>query len=256
MAGEKNTFNKDVTVIIPIVKLDEDTDKAFRKALKSASEAARIIVVCPTGCVPENLPKKGVKVIENSGETDEASQINLAVQEVKTKWFSVLEMDDEYRPGWFEKAGKYIADMVDEPSLVLPIMELAPYGKESAETTGYGNESVWASSFSEEIGYLDLESTLEYAGYMLSGGIFRKDAFLDSGALKPSIKVAYWYEFLLRLLNQGKKVFVVPKVGYYHYYGRKGSLDDLFASMGDEPAWWIDTARKEYFYRRERKIEK
>ena len=45
MAGEKNTFNKDVTVIIPIVKLDEDTDKAFRKALKSASEAARIIVV-------------------------------------------------------------------------------------------------------------------------------------------------------------------------------------------------------------------
>lgn len=256
MAENKVTLNKDITVIIPIVKLDEDTDKAFRKALASASEAEKILVVCPKGCVPENLPKKGVKVIENDGATDEASQINLAVNEVKTKWFSVLEMDDQYRTGWFSKAERYMSNMAEEPSLVLPIMELVPYGQEDAASTGYANESVWASSFSEEIGYLDLASTLDYAGYMLSGGIFKKDDFIDGGSLKPSMTVAFWYEFLLRILNQGKRVFVVPKVGYYHYYGRKGSLEDSMVSMGDEVEWWIDTARKEYFYRREREIKK
>jgi hypothetical protein len=75
--------------------------------------------------------------------------------------------------------------------------------------------------------------------------------------LKPSIKITFWYEWLLRATNKGKKVFVIPKVGYNHTLGRQGSLVEQYKADIDkeESQWWFDLAKREYFYKEDRKKE-
>jgi hypothetical protein len=59
---------------------------------------------------------------------------------------------------------------------------------------------------------------------------------------------------LLRLTNKGKKVFVMPKVGYVHMLGREGSLMEQYREQmdADESKFWFDTAKQEYFYKDDR----
>ena len=52
-------------------------------------------------------------------------------------------------------------------------------------------------------------------------------------------------------------MFVIPKVGYNHTLDRKGSLVNIYKeSIGQEESqWWFDLAKREYFYKEDRKKE-
>lgn len=97
-----------ISVIIPVHELTEVTEKYFKNAIKSIEEQMvkpdKVLIVAKSN---ENLIKKLsdfnygeishlISIIENDGDTDTCSQINLGVQECQTEWFSFLEMDDEY----------------------------------------------------------------------------------------------------------------------------------------------------------------
>ena len=73
--------------------------------------------------------------------------------------------------------------------------------------------------------------------------------------LKPSIKVSFNYEFLLRTTHNGLKVYVVPKEGYTHVVGRKNSLTDEYNNtLSDtEIQKWFELAVREYPYKEDRK---
>ena len=73
--------------------------------------------------------------------------------------------------------------------------------------------------------------------------------------LKPSIKVAFNYEFLLRLTNNKLEAFVVPKEGYLHVIGRENSLTDIYSKTikDDEIVKWFELAMREYPYAVDRK---
>ena len=88
-----------------------------------------------------------------------------------------------------------------------------------------------------------------------SGGVFKTDEFLNIGGLKGSMKLVFWYEFLMRALYKGKKIFVIPKIGYYHLANRPDSLTAKYIETMDEREadWWIDLAKKEYFFPQDRK---
>ena len=75
--------------------------------------------------------------------------------------------------------------------------------------------------------------------------------------MKPSIKITFWYEWLLRATNKNKTVYVIPKVGYNHKLGRKGSLIEIYKSTIDqeETQWWFDLAKREMYYKKDRKKE-
>jgi hypothetical protein len=47
---------------------------------------------------------------------------------------------------------------------------------------------------------------------------------------------------------------VIPKVGYYHFVNREGSMSDVYAkTMSEKEAdWWIDLSEKEYFFKKDR----
>lgn len=242
---------KKVTVIIPIDKLNSDKDvELFDAALKSIPNACDIIVVGNEDVLKNVKSKKCVKVI-NEFSDNYQTQINIAVQKVETEYFSVLEYDDVLSDIWLSSFTEYSKC---EPDVFgfLPLTEIVDYGTNNV--IGYANEAFWASSFSENIGYLDLSSIMDYLNFNTSGGIFKTKEFVELGMLKPSMKLVFWYEFLMRALNKGKLIYVIPKIGYYHKVNRPDSfLVSLYDEMNsDETDWWIELAKKEYFFNNDR----
>jgi hypothetical protein len=92
----------------------------------------------------------------------------------------------------------------------------------------------------------------------MTGSIFKTQDWEEVGGLKPSIKLTFWYEWLLRMTYKGKKVYVIPKVGYTHKLGRQGSLIEGYKKTVDEKEsnFWVSVARKDYFYKNEREASK
>ena len=247
---------KDLTVIVPIHKYDNEIESMLSTALDSINKANEfinddennVIIIGPK----DILTKLNYDVIKIENDVcDFATQINKAVENVKTKYFSILEFDDHYFHKWFSNVKKYSASYEDV-SVYLPLVEVID--KEKNAIVAYSNEAVWASSFSEEIGFLDLESLENFGDFNLTGAIFKKDDFVEVGGLKTSIKLSFWYEFLLRMAYNNKSMFVIPKLGYRHIINREDSLIDIYNKnmKPDEAQWWIDLAKKEYFFKNDR----
>jgi hypothetical protein len=259
----------DLTIIIPIHKWDETIkgylDKAIDSVALSTVKPKTLTFVLPTAITSEfndyfNKTKEELNVFEieatllnNDGETDFSSQVNLGVNDVKTKYFSILEFDDTYTKKWFENVEKHI--IKDENiSLFLPISNVL---NKQGEFFTFKNEVYWAKGFASELGFIDEESLLTFFDLQLPGGVFKTEDFVAVGLLKPSIKVSFWYEFLLRLTNQGKTVYVIPKIGYNHLSGREGSLMEIYSQTVDkkEAEFWNQIAQKEYHFLVDRKKE-
>jgi hypothetical protein len=85
----------------------------------------------------------------------------------------------------------------------------------------------------------------------MTGSIFNTADWKEVGGLKSPIKLTFWYEWLLRATYKGKKVYVIPKVGYVHLLGRKGSIIEEYKKSIDdkESNFWVNVARKDYFYK-------
>lgn len=253
-------MKEDLTVIIPVDKLDEVTKPLFDKAVESVGVQAygtRIMVVGPKAELEKLKGGKDERsktfiFVENE-DINLPKQVNVAVAEVKTKYFTVLEYDDEFTKHWFENVEKWSEA---NPGLFayMPINEVFDY-KRNNEPVGYLNEPVWASSFSEKLGFFDTDSLMNYININCTGAIFNKDEFIEIGGLKESMKLSFWYEFILRANYKAKSIYVIPKVGLKHGLNRDGSLLDIY-SKTMEPAeadWWLNLAREEYFFKKDRK---
>ena len=86
--------------------------------------------------------------------------------------------------------------------------------------------------------------------------VIRKSTYDEFGGFKPSIKLTFIYEFLLRMTFKDVRVFVIPKFGYKHVNQRNGSLFSTYKESLDpiEARWWLAQAKKEYYFPRDRKI--
>jgi hypothetical protein len=243
-----------ITVIIPIVNIDDEGVKLFETAYESAKKQAdKVIVVGPKEDVEkvEKVKHAATKWVSvyNDGDTSYPSQVMLGVENVKTDYFCVLEYDDVLTENWFKNVGLYFND---ECSGYLPLTEVTDY--ETKETISYANEAFWATSFCEELGYLDIDSLQDYLNFNTSGAVFRLKDFLQVGGLKKSMKLVFWYEFLFRALYKQKKFYVVPKVGYIHTANRAGCLTNTYKDemSSKEIEWWLELAKKEYFFPQDR----
>ena len=250
---------RDITVIIPTTRLSytEDGIKMLANAVGSAERAAdnykdgkvEILVVIPSGVKqPEKQIGKSVRYIENSGETDYCSQVNFAVGNVKTEYFSILEHDDQYSDKWFKDFGEYYVSHEDI-SIFLPVNVLHNADNGNME---FVNEIVWAASFSDEIGFIDHDCLDNCSLFNLTGGIFKTSDWLG---YKPSVKVAFNYEYLLRATGKKQSVFVIPKEGYRHEIFREGSLSaEYLRTVPDSEAQeWFSLAKRESAFDEDRK---
>ena len=253
-----------ITFIVPIHEYNKNVKEYLTKAINSVksfkSDSVYYSFVGPSDIfdnIKEFIKENGIENISNvykNEDTDVYVQINQAVKFCLTPYFSVLEFDDTYNDYWLSEFEKYSKENSDA-SIYMPIVELV---NTDNNVCGYVNEIAWASSFSaDELGYLDLECLKAFMDFNVTGSIIKTEDFMSVGCLKPSLKIAAWYEFLMRLSNNGKNIYVVPKVGYNHLVGRDGSYTKTTAAEIDIDygQWLIKTAQEEYKYPDEREIK-
>ena len=249
-----------ITTIVPVHNFDDDVKTLLETAVKSFDETSKnveskLMFVGPKEVLDQvkALNIHEAEYVENENAWF-STQINAAVKNVTTDYFAILEYDDEFSPIWFDNVVKYISTG-DDISVYLPLTEVFDYQHKEEGPIGYVNEAVWASSFSEKLGYFDNECLQDYLIFNTTGGVFKTKDFIEVGGLKESMKLSFWYEFLLRAINKKKNVFVIPKVGYFQTVNRNGSLaTDYAQNMSDrESEFWVELARKEYLYKTDRK---
>lgn len=248
---------KDISIVIPIHEYNSEVKKLLTRAIKSVPNDY-FIFISTIGEIMDEFrwvldlrDNIEITVSNDNNKSDFCTLVNNVVMRLGTKWFSILEYDDEYTSIWFENVEKEI-EFKPDVSVFLPLEELIDFN--TNKFIGYGNEAPWATSFSDEIGFIDNECLQQYFDFYLTGGVYNVDDWRGQGSLKPSIKLTFWYEFLLRITKNGKKVYVVPKVGLNHYVDRENSLYDIYRKTVDEKEsqWWFELAQKECFYLQDR----
>jgi hypothetical protein len=198
------------------------------------------------------------KIIENDTDNhDFCSQINLGVEQVKTEFFSILEVDDQYATIWFDNFTKYNGWYEDVDMFLPLVIDVNIEGR----FLHFTNEPVWAKDFSDKQGFLDNDSLLNYPNFQLSGSVIKTESFKSVGGLKPSLKLQFIYEFMLRMSYYDKKMMTIPKVGYRKTNMRPGSLFHGYYHVEEtkmdpvEARFWFNTARKESYFKTDRGIK-
>jgi hypothetical protein len=253
---------KNITVILPVHNLDGDYKEMLTNAVESVEEFhndVKLSIVCPSSLIGElkDLSQKlEIKILSHNNATDFCSQVNYGIEKCDTEWFSILEIDDEYKPIWLKSINEYTKQYTDV-DVFLPIVRDI---NEEGKFVSFTNESTWAYGFTEKQGYLDNEVLLDYQNYQISGGLYRTQVIKENGSLKENIKLTFGYEFLLRLTHNGVKIMSVPRIGYQHLNFREGSLfwnyknEESIKLSESEAKFWLETAKKEFFFKNKRDV--
>jgi hypothetical protein len=254
---------KKITIILPVHRIDGDYKEMLDNALSSIENFHNdvvVTIVCPPSVkneIGQLSDKLEINYTINSGETDFCSQVNAGITNCETEWFSILEIDDEFRPIWLKSMNEYINENKDV-DVFLPIVQDVNV---NGNFVSFTNESMWAYGFTEKQGFLDNEVLLDYQNYQTSGGLYKTEVIKENGSFKENIKLTFSYEFLLRLTHNGVKIMSVPKIGYKHVNLREDSLFWLYKNNDEsklkekEVRFWLDTAKKEFFFKNKRDVK-
>ena len=189
-------------------------------------------------------------------EPNYASQVNFGIKNAKGTWISLFEFDDEYSSIWFKNVKKYVESFPDVQMFLPVVVET----DEKGLFAGFTNEATFAANFSQEMGILTNDTLQEYQNFQTAGSVIKKSVIEDFGGFKPSIKLTFIYEFLLRLTYNSVTVMTIPRLGYKHVNLREGSIFWNYKFGGDkmvedEVKFWIQTAKREYFFTDDRAIK-
>ena len=255
---------EEFSVIIPLHEYNENVKELLNRAMASVPEELKILIVVPSKEVANaiGIVERSMTIVQVSSKKNCKGSFSELVNEgfeiiksdKKVKYAYLLEYDDEFNAIWFDEVQKEVNDKPDV-SVFLPLTEIIDFN--SNKFLSYGNEAPWASSFSEEIGYIDNESLQQFFDFYLTGSVFNIKDWGYVGGLKESFKFSFWYEFLLRLTHNEKKAYVIPKLGYKHYVNRPNALHMQYATTMSEKEtqWWYNLALEEYMYKKDNKKE-
>jgi hypothetical protein len=256
-----------LSVILPIKSaVTKDFADYFEKAIKSLqiqNKKCDELVIVHTK--EEQLVKHltefdfgdlNVKLVDYDGEPSYQNQVKLGVEKSIYEWVSFFEFDDEYSNIWFENVNKYINHYPDIEVFLPIVVDVDNKGV----FAGFTNEATFAANFTQEIGYLTNETLLDYQNFQTAGMVIKKSILESFGLFKPSIKLTFVYELLLRLTYNSVRIMTIPKLGYKHLNLREGSIfwNYKFGEekmLEDEVRFWIETAKKEYFFKDDRSIK-
>ena len=257
----------DVSVILPIKSaVTKDFDEFFDKSIQSLkNQLVQINELVIVHTSEEQLVEKiknydfgdiNVKSYTWEEKPNYCDQVNFGIDKANSEWISIFEFDDEYSKIWFSNVEKYI-NFYPEVDAYLPlVVDVDTKGV----FAGFTNEAVFAVNFTQEMGFLTNDTLHNYQNFQTAGMVIRKKTFQDYGKLKASIKLTFIYELLLRLTYNSVKIMTIPKIGYKHVNFREGSIfwnykngDERLSE--DEIKFWIQTAKKEYFFTDDRSIK-
>lgn len=255
-----------LSVILPIKSSKaKDFDEYFEKAITSLKNQQvpfeeLLIVHTPEESLVDHLNTYdfgdlNVTKLLWSETPSYANQVNFGIKNAKGTWVSLFEFDDEYSSIWFKNVKKYI-ESFPEVQMFLPVVVETD---EKGLFAGFTNEATFAANFSQEMGVLTNDTLQDYQNFQTAGSVFKKSIIEDFGGFKPSIKLTFIYEFLLRMTYNSVSVMTIPRLGYKHVNLREGSVfwNYKFGQdkmIEDEVKFWIQTAKREYFFTDDRSI--
>ena len=262
---EKQKF--DVSVILPINSSKQrDFDILLDRAIKSLqiqlTDINELVIVhtdedgLKTKLEEYDYSGLTVNLVENTGNFDFSTQVNLGVENAKSKWVSILEFDDEYSSIWFKNVERFV-NAYPEVDAFLPLVVDTD---EKGMFVGFTNEATFAASLNSEIGYLTNDVLMTYQNFQSSGMVLKKDTFIENGGFKSSMKLTFVYEFLLRLTYNSVNIMTIPRIGYKHMNLREGSIFWNYKNGNEkisdkEVSFWIESAKKEHFFTSDRNIK-
>lgn len=184
-----------------------------------------------------------------------ADQVNHGVRVATSTWVSLFEFDDEYSNIWFKNVELYTKSYSDVDAFLPIVVDTNDKGL----FAGFTNEATFAANFSQEMGVLNNETLHQYQNFQTSGIVIKKSKFIDFGLLKPSFKLTFGYEFFLRMTHNSVRIMTIPRIGYKHLNLREGSIFWNYKNgeqvlTDDEVTFWIESAKKEYFFINDRAI--
>ncbi len=259
--------NLDISVILPVESSKHlDFAEYFDKAILSIQNqivGINELVIVHSGeeslsTYLSNYDFSGltVNIYHNEGNTDFGSQVNYGVSKAKSKWISILEFDDEFASIWFKNVKIYMEAYPEVDGFLPIVVDVDGKGVFAVFT----NEATFAASMNTEIGILTNDMLLSYQNFQTSGMVLKKETYEDFGGFKPSFKLTFIYEFLLRLTYNSASLMTIPKIGYKHINLREGSIfwnykNGSHRITDDEVRFWIDSAKKEHFFTEDRGIK-
>src|SRR6056300_1563915 len=259
--------NFNVSVILPVESSKhKDFDELFSKSIQSIlNQSVPVNELVLVHSDEESLVSKiegfdfsglTVNKVVNNGDTDFASQVNLGVSNANSEWISILEFDDEYASIWFKNVKRYAEAYPDMQGFLPIVVDV----DEKGIFAGFTNEATFAASMNSEIGILTNEVLLNYQNFQSSGFVLKKEVYQDFGGFKPSMKLTFVYEFLLRLTYNSVNIMTIPRIGYKHMNLRFGSIFWNYKNgeervTDDEVKFWLESAKKEHFFTNDRGIK-
>jgi len=258
-------MSTNITVIIPIHELQDNTENYFKKSIESIRTQKllpdELLIVRSTddklNTFLESFDFEDLKtitrVIENTtGDFCFQSQLNYGVSQCKTEYFTFVEYDDEMSQIWIKNGVEYIK-AYPEVGVFLPIIFECD---ENGKFVSFTNQNVWSKDVSEQRGMIDNNTLQRIQNFNFDGMIVKKDIFEENGGVKAHVKLTFTYEFLLRMSYLSIPIMVIPKLGYKHINNRKNSLFDHYKNTIDimESRFWVNKAKKEYFFTEDREI--
>jgi glycosyltransferase involved in cell wall biosynthesis len=256
-----------VSIILPIKSSKaKDFEEYFNKAIESINnqqiEIEELVIVhtneesLVTFLNSYDFKNLNVNKILWDKDPNYSEQVNFGIKNAKGKWVSLFEFDDEYSSIWFKNVAKYIESYPDVQMFLPVVVET----DEKGVFAGFTNEATFAANFTQEMGILTNETLQDYQNFQTAGSVIKKEVIEDFGGFKPSIKLTFIYEFLLRLTYNSTTIMTIPKLGYKHTNMREGSIFWNYkygesVMTEDEVKFWIQTAKREYFFIEDRTIK-
>jgi len=189
-------------------------------------------------------------------------------------WLSVVEYLDVIGKNWYKNFNDF-SEVKKGYDVFVPITKQGSNGM----FNGFLNEAPWAEGVAEEAGVFDLNMLLRMNCVNITGGVFKVDSLKQYSEeidgfyypVKENLKLSFGYEFFLRFIYNDLKVFCIPRIGYeYTVLGNAnkydgflskvpGNLISLSPELGgiteSEYKFWLQAAKKEYFFDEKRNIE-
>jgi len=259
--------NISLSIILPLKSaVVKDFEDFFAKAIESIHKndvhPKELVIVHSaeeqlTSFLDEfNFGGLEVKKVLYTKSPNYGEQINEGVKASTGEWVSFFEFDDEYSSIWFRNVKKYI-NAFPKVQVFLPVVVDVD---DKGGFAGFTNEATFAANFSQEMGYLTNETLQTYQNFQTAGAVYKKQIIEDFGGFKPSIKLTFVYEFLLRLTYNSVSIMTIPRLGYKHLNLREGSIFWNYKNsnermLDEEVKFWIQTAKKEYFFVEDRTIK-
>ena len=256
-----------LSVILPIRSskvrnFDEYFEKSIQSILNQSLTLDELVIVHTTEEslveLLDNYDFKGlnVKKLKWDDSPNFCSQVNFGIKNASNQWVSILEFDDEYSSIWFKNVKKYM-DVYPNVQIFLPVVVDTD---EKGVFAGFTNEATFAANFTQEISILTNEVLQNYQNFQTSGAVFNKKIIEDFGGFKPSIKLTFVYEFLLKMTYNSVLIMTIPRLGYKHTNLREGSIFWNYKYgeekvLDDEVKFWVQSAKKEQFFVEDRSIK-